>query len=639
MENILEFKLSETLFVSSNVSNNEIIEASERVKYFLLEEIDLLCEESKSLSFLIEEKNRYQEFFNLIPSILINNNLSIQKFDKHCRSCIITEEEVYGIAEHIHDKWKEKVLEKYNDKEIIEERYTDFISFERLPRSRQKLYFEFVYIIPIAFKKAGYEIIRLSEARFINLSIAEKLARVIHSRYIKSLDSTKEGSVNIYKDSYFADTHSSRFIADFDGLDEDIKLSNIDNAYHIPTKLLSIGYIIKDSFDTDLETPLLALNEFEVETMSRIEHDRWCWERRLSGWKYADKRDNNKKLHNCLVPYDELSEEEKEKDRIMVRLIPYLLKDIGFNLAPVSPQLSENIAYIKKDWGCISELSSSVIRLKSIITEELAEKTKSDFANIESSIDSIKSAFKFGKKVQNCFLPSILQFKEYLPDSFVLYKPKDIVSGDFFYISKHDNTVVLSAADCTGHGISASILSAISYSFLDTAIRKKQIMDPAKILKFVIPEIEGFLKQDIYGDSNKFGMDFTVCSLDLDNNRLSFSGFGNPVFYFSNGELKIGKGILSLYRFEQAKMMIKTTTVQLAKGDTFYLFSDGFADQEKENGIKFQQKRFKALLSDIQLLTMSDQCEKLNQTIEEWRRSVDNHQPQTDDILVIGVRI
>ncbi|UCG26754.1 MAG: SpoIIE family protein phosphatase [Bacteroidales bacterium] len=639
MKNHSEFRLPDTLFVSSWVSENEIIEASKQVKDFLREEMDNLREKSKLLSFAGERNKTYSEFFNLIPSILINNNLSIQKFSKHCRSCIITEEEVYGIAEYIHDNWKEELLEKFSDKEIIEEKYSDFEPFERIPRSKQKLYFEFVYIIPIAFKKSGYEIIRKSEAGFINLSIAEKLARVIHSKYLKSMNSLKGDSVNIYKEMYFYGENSSQFITDFDSLDEDIKLSNIDNAYHVPTKLLSIGYIIQDRFDTDIETPLLTLNEFEIETMARIEHDRWCWERRLSGWTYSEIRDNNRKLHNCLVPYDELPEEEKEKDRILVRLIPYLLKDIGFALTPVSPELSENIAYVKKDWGCISELTSSVIRLKSIMTEEMAEKAKDDLVSIEFSIDNIKSAFKSGKRVQNCFLPSILEFKEYLPDSFVLYKPKDIVSGDFFFIEKLNNTVVLSAADCTGHGISASILTAICYSFLDTAIRKKKITDPAKILKYVIPRVEEFLKQDIHGDSNKFGMDFTVCALDLEKNTLSFSGFGNPVYYYSNGELKIGKGILSLYSYGQAKKMIKTTSIQLAKGDTFYLFSDGFADQEKESGKKFQQHRFQTLLSGIQPLTLNDQCEKLNQTIEEWRRSVDIHQPQTDDILIIGVKI
>ena len=638
MKKHFEFILPDNVFVSPRVSEKEIVEASKKVNYFLMEEIDNLREKSKSLSFA-GEGTKNLKFVNLISSILISNNLSIQKFDKYCRSCIITEEEVFGIAEHIHETWKEQLLKKYTEKDIIEVKYSDFKPFERLSVSKQKLYFEFVYIIPIAFKKSGYEIIRKSEARFINFSIAEKLARVIHSRYLKSMNSFSEGSLNIYKEMYSAFENSSRFIADFNNLDEDIKLSNIDNAYHISTKLLSIGYIIQDRYDADIEAPLLALNEFEIETMARIEHDRWCWERRLSGWTYSDIRDNNRKLHNCLVPYDELDEAEKEKDRIMVRLIPYLLKDIGFVLTPVSPQLSDNIAYIKKDWGCISELTSSVIRLKSKMTADMAEKTKDDIAKIEFSIDSIKGAFKSGKKVQNCFLPSILEFKEFLPDSFVLYKPKDIVSGDFFYISKQNNMVVLSAADCTGHGISASILTSISYSFLDTAIRKEKITDPAKILKFVLPRIEEFLKHDIHGDSNKFGMDFTVCSLDLEKNTFLYSGFGNPVYYFSKGELKIGKGILSLYKFEQAKKMIKTNTVQLTKGDTFYLFSDGFADQEKENGKKFQQKRFQALLSSIQPLTLNDQCEKLNQTIEEWRRSVDNHQPQTDDILIIGVKI
>jgi serine phosphatase RsbU (regulator of sigma subunit) len=639
IKNHQDFRLPESLFVYLRVSENEIIEVSQQVKNFLCEQMDRLREKSNALSFAQNRNKTYSEFFNLIPSILINNNLSIQKFEKHCRSCIITEEEVYTIAEHIHESWKKELLETFSDKEPIEEKYPDFKPFNRILKSRQKLYFEFVYIIPIAFKKSGYEIIRKSEARFINLNIAGKLARVIHSRYLMSMKSLKEGEINIYKEIYPGSEGSSQFITDFDKLDEDIKLSNIDNAYHVPTKLLPIGYVIQERYDTDEETTLLALNEFEIETMARIEHDRWCWERRLSGWTYSETRNNDKKLHNCLVPYDELTEEEKEKDRILVRLIPYLVKDIGYALVPVSPELSESIAYIKKDWGCISELTSSVIRLKSIMTDKMAEKAKDDLASIEFSIDSIKSAFKSGRKVQNCFLPSILEFKEYLPDSFVLYKPKDIVSGDFFYIAKLNNKVVLSAADCTGHSISASILTAISYGFLDTAIRKKKITDPAKILKYVIPAVEEFLNQDIHGDSNKFGMDFTVCTLDLEKNTLSFSGFGNAVYYFSGGELKIVKGIVSFYRYEQAKKMIKTTSVQMAKGDTFYIFSDGFADQENGNGKKFQQRRFQSHLSAIQQLTLNDQCEKLNQTIEEWRRYADIRQPQTDDILVIGVKI
>jgi hypothetical protein len=181
MKNQPEFRLPESLFVSPRVSENEITEASKLVKYFILEEMEKIRDKSKLLSFSRGKNTIYTGFFNNIPSILINNKLSIQKYDKHCRSCIITEDEVYGIAEQIYNIWKEEVLEKYHDKDIIEQKFTDFKPFEGLSRNLQKLYFEFVYIISIAFKKSGYEVIRKSEARFINLTIAEKLARVIHS--------------------------------------------------------------------------------------------------------------------------------------------------------------------------------------------------------------------------------------------------------------------------------------------------------------------------------------------------------------------------------------------------------------------------------------------------------------------------
>jgi serine phosphatase RsbU (regulator of sigma subunit) len=274
-----------------------------------------------------------------------------------------------------------------------------------------------------------------------------------------------------------------------------------------------------------------------------------------------------------------------------------------------------------------------------MIPEDISGMAKSEIENVYSSIENIKSSFAFGKQVQASFLPSILEFKEHLPDSFVLYRPKDIVSGDFFFISKQNSSVIISAADCTGHGISAAILTAVCYNYLDMAVNKKRISDPAEILRFVIPRIEGFFGRNKLVTGNNFGMDFTVCSLDVRSNILHFAGFGNPLYYYTDGELKVIKGISSFNKFDQVRKLINTSEIQLKKGDIFYIFSDGFADQEGEGGKRFQPRRFRELLTDIQKFSVHDQCEKMNQAIEGWRRSNETGQSQTDDILVIGVKV
>jgi serine phosphatase RsbU (regulator of sigma subunit) len=539
----------------------------------------------------------------------------------------------------IHKSWMQEIIKDHIDTELIKEKYPDFVLFEELTSDKQKLYFELIYIIPIVFKNAGYEIIRKSEAGFINIGIAEKLARVIHSKFLKLMTSRNDISKSVFKKmSLFTET-GNQYISDFDSLDEDIKQSNIDNVYHVPTKLLSIGYKIQKVAE-DNEPPLLVLTEHETETMAKLEHTRWCWERRINGWTYAKKRNNNKKQHNSLVPYEDLSEEEKEKDRILIRFIPALLKDINYEAVFVSPEMAENITYIKTDWGQISEIRTELSLLKTHLPANISKKIRERINNIENKVTSLKDDFANGKRVQNCFIPSIIKFKEYLPDSFVLYKPKEIVSGDFYFISKLNNVVVFSAADCTGHSISAAILTAICYNYLDIAVNKNQLSDPSDILGFVIPQIEYILNHDKKSYGDNFGMDITVCSLNIKTNKLLFSGFGTPLYFFRRGEFNEIKWISSNMSYSQAKEEIKTHNLQLNRGDTVYICTDGISDQfGGTNNKKFGTTEFKSLLKDIQDLSIYEQCEKLNQTIENWKKQGAMNQVQTDDILVIGVKI
>ena len=627
------------LSVTSDVSVEELNEISGRLDNFCQVELARLYSKIRALPLVAEKSITYQSYSWLIPELLLREKLNIQKYIKYCHSCIITEAEIFEMSGMIHKSWMQEMIKDHVNAELIKEEYPEFVPFEELTCNKQKLYFELIYIIPIVFKNAGYEIIRKSETGFINIVIAEKLARVIHSKFRKLMTSRNNISKNVFKKiSSFTET-GNQYTSDFDNLDEDIKHSNIDNVYHIPTKLLSIGYRIQKVAE-DNEPPLLVLTEHEIETMAKLEHTRWCWERRLNGWTYAIKRNNNKKQHTSLVPYEDLSEEEKEKDRILVRFIPALLKDINYEALYVSPEMAENITYIKTEWGQINEIRTELSLLKTHLPANTSKKIRERINNIENKVTSLKVAFAIGKKVQNCFIPSIIRFKEYLPDSFILYKPKEIVSGDFYFISKLNNVVVFSAADCTGHSISAAILTAICYNYLDIAVNKNKLSDPSDILGFVIPQIEYILNHDKNSYGENFGMDITVCSLNIKTNKLLFSGSGTPLYFFSKGEFNEIKWISSNMSYLQAKEEIKTYELQLDKGDTIYLFTDGIIDQfGGTSNKKFSTARLKKLLNDIQVFSIYEQCEKLNQSIESWKKEGAKNQVQTDDILVIGVKI
>jgi serine phosphatase RsbU (regulator of sigma subunit) len=638
MESEIHCTIPASLFSNHKITEDEIERISLSVSEFCRKELSGIRKKVEKLSLVNDNSQTFQNFTQLVPLLLRHSNINIQQFHKHCRSCIITEAEVFEMAEIIHNKWLEEVIGLSNDPELLSDKYYDFAPFKQLPIEVRMMYCELVFVIPIIFKKAGFEIIRKSESEFFNIEIAEKLARIIYSRYRKSIMELKEASKSTEETSIL-DERLKQNPPNFDHLSEEMKLSNIDNAYHIPTKLLSIGYKIHYKFEKDVEVPLLVLSEHEIETMARIEHDRWCWERRLSGWSYAKTRDNSKKFHNCLVPYDSLPEEEKGKDRNLVALIPSLLKDINLGAVPLSPEVAEKISYVKKDWGCISELKTSLSRLKSSLPPGLMDQLMPDIKKVETSIEDLKDAFNNGKELQHCFLPSVLEFKEYLSDSFVLNKPKDIVSGDFYFISKIGNEVIISSADCTGHSISAAILTSVCYHCLDIAVRQNRITDPSTILDFAVSGIKEFLKYDKHSNSDKFGMDFTVCSLNTEKNLLRFSGFGRPIYYFKAGEFKEIRGIGSSLSYVQTKKLIRTYDIRLSKGDTFYLFSDGYVAQFGEGGKTFKTSRFIELLNKIQGLALFDQGEKLNHVIEYWRRSSEINQSQTDDILVIGVKI
>ena len=566
-----------------------------------------------------------------IPGAYKSIGLNLRFYSNNCHSCIISDSEI-----------------ELATRDILKELSLCCDDSEALDNLKVLIH-EMLFITPFILKQAGLEVYRPVEQNFVNNKIAEKLARAIHARYSKlMLDiANNPEAQKIYSDLYIVDDKNQQyFFKDFDELPDTIKQSNIDNAYHIPTKLLAIGYGIKEREGNE-DIPLLYLSDDNVETMAMVEHDRWSWEKRLNGYSYAPKRDDNLKKHDCLIPYDELTELEKEKDRILVRMIPSLLQDIGIIPYALDHQHTETIKYSQRALAKIHHVKHNAENLQKGIESLLNEKNiqlplelKEYFDEIIDGSKEVGAAISSAGTIQKTYLPSTLFFKECLPDSFLLFKPKDIVSGDFYFVSKKFGAVIFIAADCTGHGIQGALLSAICYNYIDQAVNDKNITDPAAIIATVMPRVEYLMRRNEGNVENKSGMELAVCTYYPNSNLLFYAGLNRPLYYYSNNQLNELEPTKYRESIDSIVQTIETQIIKMNIGDTAYMFSDGFADQfggERDNGgERFKTKRFKELLGNIQGKTMIEQREALNQSIEQWRQQA--KQEQTDDIIVIGVK-
>ncbi len=379
---------------------------------------------------------------------------------------------------------------------------------------------ELNYLIPVQLKKIGYEIIRHEEAVEINIPMIRKLARAIHSKYLHEVRSqhTKEENDPLNYFFYTPGDFRNQYISDFDELPDEIKYSNIDNAAHIPTKLLSIGYKIRQ-VKKGFRPIALHLNEDEIETMSMVEHIRWSWDKRLNGWTYSNVKDEANKTHPGLIPYNDLPDSEKEKDRELVRLIPSLLKDIDYEAYPVDTRRIRHLSYALKPQSIIHKILNETrglndqIRKLVTLSPSIEEMVRIRNRKIEEAINEIEGSYKYAQHIQQTFLPDDLYVRECFPDSFILFKPKDIVSGDFYFFSRQEHLIIFAVADCTGHGIPGALLSTLGYGILDQAVNEIKLTDPSRILFHLYSKIHRFLRNDADETGISDDMDIVLCIL------------------------------------------------------------------------------------------------------------------------------
>ena len=265
-------------------------------------------------------------------------------------------------------------------------------------------------------------------------------------------------------------------------------------------------------------------------------------------------------------------------------------------------------------------------RQKKVIEEqkEIVEEQKKD----------ITDSIQYAENIQKSLLPSAEELS-LIPDGFVLFQPKDIVSGDFYWMQNYQGRLYLAACDCTGHGVPGAFMSMIGSSLLDEAVIEKGLTKPNEIFYEVRKGFINALKQTGEKGQQKDGMDATLIAWDK-NDKLEFSVANNPLLLIRNGELletKPDRQPVGFFTGEQKPFTHHE--LNLEKGDTVYIFSDGYHDQfggPKEK--KFMIKNFKKLLVSIQDKTMNEQKEILETTMAEWKDDTE----QIDDILVMGVR-
>jgi serine phosphatase RsbU (regulator of sigma subunit) len=281
--------------------------------------------------------------------------------------------------------------------------------------------------------------------------------------------------------------------------------------------------------------------------------------------------------------------------------------------------------------------SLKITRRQKIVIEIKSEETELQKKIIEAKNKDITDSITYAKRIQQAKLPAIDDIYKSLTDSFVLFKPKDIVSGDFYYFHRKNNTIYIAAADCTGHGVPGAFMSLIGFERLDDALALYD--DPAEILSHLNKGIKKSLHQSDSEESTRDGMDIAFCTFNIENSVLKFAGANRPLWVHRQDqsdfeEIKATKKAIG--GLTDSNQIFETHELQLNSGDSFYMFSDGYADSfGRLNGKKLTTKKFREFLHEIQQKPMQEQSKLLDDFIENWMSGTE----QVDDILVIGVRI
>ena len=256
---------------------------------------------------------------------------------------------------------------------------------------------------------------------------------------------------------------------------------------------------------------------------------------------------------------------------------------------------------------------------------------------LEENSRDIKDSIEYARRIQLSLLPARSQLKHLFPESLIFYQPKDIVSGDFYWLHETDDTIIVSVLDCTGHGVPGAFMTVLANTILNQLALENKMSSPNVVLTLMDTHIREALRQKDAENPNNDGLDMAVCFINRHTLELEYSGAQMPMYYFSQGELhQMDADRYFIGGAQYSEKFFTNQPIQLQRGDTIYLASDGFQDQfggPKDK--KFMRRSFKEMLTCLQSHSIAQQYQKIEQTFYEWK----GEQVQTDDVLIVGIRL
>lgn len=249
----------------------------------------------------------------------------------------------------------------------------------------------------------------------------------------------------------------------------------------------------------------------------------------------------------------------------------------------------------------------------------------------------ITDSILYAQRIQSAIMPALDELRTVFPSSFVYYRPRDIVSGDFYWFLKTEDHMVIACADCTGHGVPGAFMSMICVQLLNTVIRDSKVTAPEQALQLLDEGVRSALHQSGSDHDTTDGMDIALCAINLKKNIVEYAGAFRPLYIMRKGELlEIPANKFSIGGHRTIEKNFAGHRIKLEKDDLVYLFTDGYADQfGGAKGKKFKMKQFKTLLSTINDKPIADQLRIIDETMINWKNKFE----QIDDILVMGLKI
>ncbi len=334
-----------------------------------------------------------------------------------------------------------------------------------------------------------------------------------------------------------------------------------------------------------------------------------------------------------LLEKDKLQKETELKNEKLAR---QLAVGIGSLVLLIAVIILFSLLSTRKKNRLLAESKSKIEKINADLEIKNTEIVKQKDI-IEQKNESITDSIQYASRIQAAVLPPPDFLNEWGIDNFILYKPKDIVSGDFYWGSKQKHRIIVATGDCTGHGVPGAFMSMLGHAFLEEIINTRKIENAAIILNNLRDEIINALKQKGISGEARDGMDISLVMIDMKEGKLNYAGANNPLYLVRDSKLMkyppdrmpIGIHFISFTPFTNH-------TIEIRKGDYLYLFSDGYADQfGGPNGRKFMYKPFQNLLLKNHHKPMEQQKEILDNTFEEWKGDRD----QVDDVIVIGMKV